>query len=377
MTRQSAEGQGAAEGSASTQRPPTRWRPRRQGTGRPELDEHVVELLEASGAPVERWDQLFEILVTTVGLGRDDVDRLDLKITSAALREMRKAFAVFAPYRSVPKATVFGSARALPDDPLYLQARGVASHLATAGWMVVTGGGPGIMAAGMEGAGRERSFGISIRLPFEQSNAFLAGDPKHVEMKYFFTRKLMLLKESAGFAVLPGGFGTLDEALELLTLVQTGKAQPCPIVLLDVAGGTYWQALERFMTDEVARRGFIGPEDLSLYRRTDDAREAAREIMGFYRNYHSLRFVGELTVLRLRAAPDERERRALSEEFADICTEGGFEPSGPLDVEIADDDVVELPRLVFRFDRAGHGRLRQLVDRLNRLSSAPVGPSMP
>ncbi|HSH61961.1 MAG TPA: TIGR00730 family Rossman fold protein, partial [Acidimicrobiales bacterium] len=366
-----AERQGPADGRTIP------WRPRRQGTGRPELDERIVDLLVASGAPVDRWDQLFEILVTAMGLGRDDVDRLDLKITSTALREMRKAFAVFAPYHSTPKVTVFGSARALPEDPLYRQARDVASQLAAAGWMVVTGGGPGIMAAGMEGAGRERSFGISIRLPFEQSNAFLAGDPKQVEMKYFFTRKLMLLKESAGFTVLPGGFGTLDEALELLTLVQTGKAQPCPIVLLDVAGGTYWQAVERFMTDEVARRGFIGPEDRSLYRRTDDAREAAQEILGFYRNYHSLRFVGDRLVLRLRSAPDERERLALSEEFADICVEGGFEPSGPMDAEVSDGDVVHLPRLVFHFDRASHGRLRQLIDRLNRLSSAPGRPSMP
>ncbi|MDQ3570117.1 MAG: TIGR00730 family Rossman fold protein [Actinomycetota bacterium] len=353
------------------------WRPRRYRTDSPELDQHIIELLEASGAPVAHWDHLFEILVTAVGLGGDDVDRLDLKITNAAMREMRKAFAVFAPYRSIPKATIFGSARALPEDPLYVQARELASLLAAEGWMVVTGGGPGIMAAGMEGAGRDRSFAVNIRLPFEQANPFLAGDPKQVEMKYFFTRKLMLLKESAGFVTLPGGFGTLDEALELLTLVQTGKAEPSPIVLLDVAGGTYWEALERFMAAEVAARGFIGAEDQSLYRRTDDAREAAQEILGFYRNYHSRRFVGDLLVLRLRSAPSEGERRGLSEEFADICTEGGLEASGPLDPELADGDHLDLARLVLRFDRAGHGRLRQLIDRLNRLSSAPPGPSMP
>ena len=346
---------------------PASWRPRRYRTGRADLDKRITQLLQASGAPVAHWDHLFEILVTAVRLGGDDVDRLDLKITNAALREMRRAFAVFAPYRSVPKATIFGSARALPEDPLYLQARELASLLAAEGWMVVTGGGPGIMAAGMEGAGRERSFGINIRLPFEQSNSFLAGDPKQVEMKYFFTRKLMLLKESAGFAILPGGFGTLDEALELLTLVQTGKTEPSPIVLLDVAGGTYWGALERFMTDEVARRGFIGVEDRSLYRLTDDAREAAQEILGFYRNYHSQRYIGDLLVLRLRSAPSQSERLGLSEEFADICTEGGLEASGPLPAEVADDDHVDLPRLVLRFDRANHARLRQLIDRLNQL----------
>ena len=233
------------------------------------------------------------------------------------------------------------------------------------------------MAAGMEGAGRERSFGVNIRLPFEQTNPFLAGDPKRVDMKYFFTRKLMLLKESAGFAILPGGFGTLDEALELLTLVQTGKAQPAPIVLLEVTGGTYWEALDRFVSEEVAARGLIGPADRSLYRRTDDAREAAEEILGFYRNYHSLRYVADHLVLRLRSTPGEDELAALGEEFADICAGGGLELSGPLPEEVADDDHLGLARVRLRFDRASHGRLRQLIDRLNRLSSAPPPRSMP
>ena len=248
---------------------PAPWRPRRTGSGRPELDEHIVGLLRASGTPVGRWDQLFEILVTAVGLGQDDVDRLDLKITNAALREMRKAFAVFAPYRSIPKATLFGSARARPEDPLYVQARDLASLLAGAGWMVVTGGGPGIMAAGMEGAGRDRSFGITIRLPFEQANNFLAGDPKQVEMKYFFTRKLMLLKESAGFVVLPGGFGTLDEALELLTLVQTGKSRMRPILLF---GREFWTRLIDF--DLLIETGMISPGDVNLFHFVETAEEA-------------------------------------------------------------------------------------------------------
>ena len=352
-------------------------RSRRHTTGRPELDRRIAEILDDAGAADERRDLLFELLVTTVGLAGDDVDRLDLKITNAALREMRRAFRVFAPYRAVPKATIFGSARALPDDPLYLQARKLATLLATAGWMVVTGGGPGIMAAGMEGAGRDRSFGINIRLPFEQANPFLAGDPKQVEMKYFFTRKLMLLKESAGFAILPGGYGTLDEALELLTLVQTGKAEPSPIVLLDVEGGSYWEALERFVADEVQRRGLIDPEDRALYRRTDDAGEAAGEILGFYRNYHSLRYVGDRLVLRLRSAPTAAELAALSEEFADVCLGGGIEASEPLPEEVADADNLGLPRLTLRFDRARHARLRQLIDRLNRLSSAPPLASIP
>lgn len=356
--------------------PPPR-RSRRYSTGRPELDQLIGEMLDRAGVGENRRDLLFELLVTAVGFAGDDLDRLDLKITNAALREMRRAFRVFAPYKSVPKATIFGSARALPEDPLYLQARRVAELLAGAGWMVVTGGGPGIMAAGVEGAGRDRSFGINIRLPSEQPSPFLAGDPKQVEMKYFFTRKLMLLKESAGFAILPGGFGTLDEALELLTLVQTGKADPSPIVLLDVAGGSYWEALERFVADEVERRGFIGPEDRALYRRTDDAEEAVEEILGFYRNYQSLRYVGRLLVLRLRSVPTRAEVLALTQEFADICIAGGIEPSEPLREEIADDDELHLARLTLQFDRTSHGRLRQLIDRLNRLSSAPPLGSMP
>ena len=218
---------------------------------------------------------------------------------------MREAFKLFTPFADVPKVTIFGSARTLPEDPLYVQTRELARDLADQGWMVVTGAGPGIMAAGAEGAGPERSIGVNIRLPFESPNALIA-DPNMVSMKYFFTRKLMLMKESAGFAVLPGGFGTLDEAFELLTLLQTGKAAPAPIVLLEVPGGTYWRAWERFIREEVLARGLISDDDLALYRITDDAAAARDEILGFFRNYHSIRFVGQRLVIRLRAAPTRR-----------------------------------------------------------------------
>lgn len=348
-------------------------------TGRPDLDRRLDDLLEAAGAGAEpNRDQLFEILAAATRLAGDDVDRLSLKITNAALRELSRAFRIFAPYRGVPKVTMFGSARTLADDPLYEQARALARLLAETGWMVVTGGGPGIMAAGLEGAGRQHSFGINIRLPFEQgANEFIAGDPKLVTMKYFFTRKLMLLKESDGFVVLPGGFGTLDEALELLTLMQTGKADPSPIVLLEVPGGTYWHAWERFVTDEVVARGLASPEDRSLYRIADDVTDAVAEILGFYRNYHSRRAVGGQFVVRLRAAPEPSELAELSEEFADICTEGVISASPPLPAEIADSDHLEMPRIVFSFDRMSHGRLRNLIDRLNTLPSAPPTATVP
>src|SRR5438874_1142138 len=236
----------------------------RYRTGDPQIDERLNKLLDALDVRENR-DQLMEILTSVALLADDESDRLNLKITNSALKEMRLAFKVFEPYTDVPKVTIFGSARTLPDDPLYAQARNLATALAGEGWMVVTGAGPGIMAAGVEGAGVDRSIGINIRLPFEQEpTPLLATDPKLVDMKYFFTRKLMLMKESAGFAVLPGGFGTLDEAFELLTLLQTGKAAPAPIVLLEVPGGTYWHSWDGFIRDELVTRGLVSPDDVHL-----------------------------------------------------------------------------------------------------------------
>lgn len=349
----------------------------RYRTADPALDERLVDLLDAVGASANR-DQLFEILATAVRLAGDDADRLDLKIANAALKEMRYAFKMFAPYRSVPKVTIFGSARTLAGDPLYAQTRAFASAMASRNWMVVTGAGPGIMAAGLEGAGRQMSFGINIRLPFEQGvNPFIGGDPKLVEMKYFFTRKLALMKESAGFAVLPGGFGTLDECLELLTLLQTGKSEPVPIVCLEVPGGSYWAGWRRFIEEEVLTRGLISEEDLALYRITDDTGAAVDELVNFYRNYHSIRYVGDVLVIRLQSAPTSAELDGLNAEFADICAEGRLESSLALPAEIHDDDHVGLARLVLRFDRRHHGRLRQLINALNALPSAPAIPSPP
>jgi uncharacterized protein (TIGR00730 family) len=281
---------------------------------------------------------------------------------------MRLAFKVFEPYRHIPKVTMFGSARTLPDDPLYAQARNLASALAAEGWMVVTGAGPGIMAAGVEGAGVDRSIGINIRLPFEQDpSPLLAEDPKLVDMKYFFTRKLMLMKESAGFAVLPGGFGTQDEAFELLTLLQTGKAAPAPVVLLDVPGGTYWQTWDRFVRDEFVGRGLVSADDEHLYFITDDVDAASGEIRGFYRNYHSIRYVGQTLVIRLQHAPTPEQLDALNAEFADICVDGGIEVTEPLPAEVSTNDRLDLQRVRLNFDKQHHGRLRQLINALNDL----------
>ena len=345
-------------------------------TGDDDLDTALVALLDRVGATRDR-DQLLEILTSALLLAGDGAQRLDLKITNAALKEMRAAFHMFAPYRDVPKVTIFGSARTRPEDPLYAQTLELATALARRGWMVVTGAGPGIMAAGMEGAGRERAIGVLIRLPFEGgANRFIQGDDKLIEMKYFFTRKLMLIKESAAFVALPGGFGTLDETFELLTLVQTGKAEPVPIVLLDTPGGGYWTAWQRFVDEQVAGNGMIARQDFALYRITDDVDDAVAEIAGFYRNYHSLRYVGDRLVIRLRAAPTAGELDELSAAFADVV-DGRIDRSGPFPPEVSSDDHLDLPRVAMRFDRHGFARLRSLLDALNALPSAPVHPSPP
>jgi uncharacterized protein (TIGR00730 family) len=320
-------------------------------------------------AKVGKHRELYRsVFATVLGLIENDTDTLDLKIAAAAIAEMAEAFKVFQPYRSSLKATFFGSARTLPEDPLYIQARRLAARLSQAGWMVVTGAGPGIMAAAMEGAGRERSLGVNIRLPHEQgANPFIAQDPKLVEMRYFFTRKLMLIKESQGYAVLPGGFGTQDEAFELLTLLQTGKAQPAPLVLLDVHGGSYWEEWQRFVETNLEARGLISPEDHALYRVTTHMEESAEEILGFYHNYHSCRWVGDLFVIRLNKAPTTAQLADLSAQFSDIIVEGRIRSTKPFAPERSGNDHVHLPRIAFRFDRIHYGRLRMLINALNAL----------
>jgi uncharacterized protein (TIGR00730 family) len=261
---------------------------------------------------------------------------------------------------------MFGSARTQPDDPLYEQARDFAAAMAARDWMVITGAGPGIMEAGLDGAGPDHAFGVSIRLPFEASTSqFIAGDPKLVNFRYFFTRKLAFIKEADGFVLLPGGYGTLDEAFELLTLVQTGKAQPGPIVLLDVPGGTYWSSWARFVHDELMERGYVGEHDLCLVEVTDDVATAVDEVTGFFENYHSQRFVDGRLVLRMHRAPTRDELAQLSEEFADIVTRGSIESVEPARAEVRDGDHLDLERVGLWFDRHGWPRLRELIDRLN------------
>lgn len=291
---------------------------------------------------------------------------IDLKILGATLAEMADAFEMFAPFRDVPKVTIFGSARTKPNDPLYVHAKEVARLLAEQGWMVVTGAGPGIMHAAMEGAGREQSIGVSIRLPFEQAaNPIIAGDDKYVSMKYFFTRKLMLVKESRGFVCLPGGFGTLDETFELLTLTQTGKGTPTPIVFLDAPNDPYWETVHQFVETQLVRRGLVSSADTGLYLLTEDPEVAVREIVGFYSNYDSLRYVGDLLVIRVRHAVTDEQLSVLNDRFGALCTRGRIERVPALEPERREHDRVDLPRIGFAFAKHGYGELRALIDTLN------------
>jgi uncharacterized protein (TIGR00730 family) len=342
---------------------PRRRRP--YSTGDASLDRKVHELVdELSGG--HDADLVFEMIASVLRLARDEVSRLDRKIINSALKEMRYSFRVFAPYRSVRKVSLFGSARTQLGDPEYLAARDFARDIAAAGWMVVTGAGPGIMAAGNEGAGAERSFGVNIRLPFEaKPNPSIADDPKLINFKYFFTRKLMFIKEGDAFVLLPGGFGTLDETFELLTLVQTGKSDPHPIVLLDPPGGSFWTHYTDFIASELVPRGLISATDESLYMCTDNVARAVEEVTHFYRNYHSIRFHGHTLIIRLHRVPDAASLKAISKEFADIIISGELTPAEPSKEELRDADAVEAKRIAMEFDRMSYGRLRRLIDRLN------------
>jgi hypothetical protein len=307
-----------------------------------------------------------ELVSEVLGLITDQPDTLDLKIATAALAEMRDAYAMFAPYRARRKVSIFGSARTSGDDPLYDLTRGLARRLAERGWMTVTGAGPGIMQAGMEGAGREMSIGVSIRLPFESgANSIIAGDDKHVSMKYFFTRKLMLIKESQAFVCMPGGFGTLDEMFELLTLTQTGKGMPVPIVLLDAPGDPFWEGVDTFVRQQLIARGLVSATDVELYAITSDCDEAVRIIERFYANYDSLRFVGDHLVIRVRQGPTDAQLVDLNERFGHLASTGTIERAEPFKIERRDDDKLDLDRIAFTFGRRGYADLVAMIRVLN------------
>jgi uncharacterized protein (TIGR00730 family) len=331
----------------------------------PELKRRIRELMDYKGGG-HNEQCVADIIENALKLLQDVQDSGDVRVIQTAVRELRYAFKLFAPYAHVRKVTMFGSARTQPSRQEYQQAVAFGQKAAAAGFMVITGAGPGIMQAGHEGAGPEMSFGASIRLPWEQSaNPVIREDKKLVEFKYFFTRKLIFIRHSDAIALFPGGFGTMDEGYEALTLMQTGKSQLMPLVLIDRPGGTYWKTWDKQVREHLLRNELISPDDLNLYQITDDTDQAVKLITRFYRNFHSSRFVKELFVIRLKHAPSDSALGAMNEDFADINTGPPIQRIEPTPEEREDNDHPELSRIAFKFNRRDYGRLRQLVDVLN------------
>ena len=331
------------------------------------LSERIDEILEEL-KPYPHLDLIREVLVTGAKLAQEDCGRGDLKILRSSIKELRYAFKVFADYPDVPKVTIFGSSRSQPADPVFQTGVEFGRKIAEDGYMVITGAGEGIMGAGHLGAGRENSFGLNISLPFEQSaNETIAGDQKLINFRYFFTRKLFFVKESKAVVVMPGGLGTQDEGFETLTLVQTGRSEPTPIVMLDGPGGTYWKDWHRFFQNQLLATGYVSPDDEALFFITDDIEEARQEILNFYHCYHSSRYVdhGRKLVVRLKHSLSEASIKSLNEEFLDIVVEGSIEACDAYREERDEPDLLELPRLSVSFNRRNFGRLRQLIDRMN------------
>ncbi len=331
----------------------------------PERRRRIREFVAREGEG-HNADLVEDIVENALRLLRDVQHRGDVRVIQTAIRELRYAFRLFAPYADRRKVTVFGSARTPPNRVEYRQAVDFGRRAAAAGFMVITGAGSGIMQAGHEGAGSENSFGVNIRLPWEQSaNPVISKDEKLVTFKYFFTRKLIFVRQADAIVLFPGGFGTLDEGYEALTLMQTGKSRLMPLILIDRPGGTYWKTWDRHVRDHLLRNELISEDDLSLYQMTDDTAQAVKWITRFYRNFHSSRFVGERLVLRLQRPPSDAGVAALNEDFADLVAGEKFTRIETTAEERDDEDWVELPQIAFGFNRRDYGRLRQLIEALN------------
>jgi uncharacterized protein (TIGR00730 family) len=333
----------------------------------PELRKRIDDLIKFKGGGYNE-ENVADIIENALKLLTDVKDSGDVKVIQTALRELRYAFRLFAPYAKTRKVTMFGSARTLASRMEYQQAIEFGRKAAAAGFMVITGAGGGIMQAGHEGAGPENSFGANIRLPWEQSaNPVIKEDKKLVTFKYFFTRKLTFIRHSDAIALFPGGFGTMDEGYETLTLMQTGKSQLMPLVLIDRPGGTYWKTWDKHVREHLLRDQLISTDDLYLYQITDNTDEAVKIITRFYRNFHSTRFVKDLFIIRLKHPPSDSAIDAMNEDFADIIVGSKIARIEPTPEEVEDKDNLELHRIGFGFNRRDYGRLRQLIDVLNRV----------
>ncbi|QSJ20579.1 LOG family protein [Nostoc sp. UHCC 0702] len=335
------------------------------------LQADIAELIDRLPTLKNR-QYIQQALATILRLADSDIDRLDWKILSASLADMERGLQLFYNYRHVRKVTIFGSARLSPQTPEYQMALEFARAVTELGFMVMTGGGGGIMQAGHEGAGRENSFGLNIHLPFEQqANPVIEGDPKLIHFKYFFTRKLFLLKESDAVALFPGGFGTQDEAFECMTLSQTGKFGPVPVVLIDHPNGDYWRSWSKYIDQHLVQTGLVSPEDPSLYTVTDNLEVACNAITRFYQVYHSSRYVGDQLVIRLTSDLSDAEVEQLNTEFSDILVKGQIQKSQALPQE-TQDETVGLPRIVLFFNQRDLGRLYQMIGAINRMGTPSV-----
>ena len=345
---------------------------RRQSTLGAEWDQRIHQLVADWGA--EKSPELVEeLIMTALKMARDGMGTADLKLMNRSLKEMRYAAKVFSGYREFRKVCVFGSARTLPTEPEFQVAEEFARRMVAENYMVITGGGDGIMGAAQRGAGREHSFGLNIRLPFEQrANETIHGDPKLINFNYFFTRKLNFVKETHALALFPGGFGTLDEGFEVLTLMQTGKARIIPVVLVDRPNGTYWETWMKFLTDHLFKLGLIGAEDFYLFKIVHNAGEAVEEIVHFYRVYQSARWVGEQLVIRLRSSLSAEALADLNHKFADLVRKGEIRQGPALRQEKNEPAIWNLPRLVLTPHRRAFGRFRQFIDAINVAELEPA-----
>ncbi len=330
------------------------------------VDEAIDRLIEMVDG-IEEPELIREMIIAALKAGQEKQNRADLKLMNTTMKEMRFTGKIFGPYRNVRKITVFGSARTEPDEPIYQMARLFGKKLADAGYMVITGGGSGIMHAANEGAGPEHSFGVNILLPFEQKpNPVLIGNPRLITYKYFFNRKVAFLKEADAVVLFPGGFGTLDEAMETLTLLQNGKNLPLPLLLIEEPDGTYWDRCIHFFKEELLEQGYISDGDFELFECVHSVDEAIESINHFYSRYHSMRYVDGKLVIRLTSPLDSSCIEKLNEDFSDILQpDGSIHLSGPLPRENDEPEINDLPRLVVDFNLTDFGRLRALIDEIN------------
>lgn len=335
-------------------------------TGQAAFDKRIRDLLHEWG--VENHEQdYYEMVVSIFKLAQQKPSTADLRLFNNSIKEMRYAHKIFAPYDNVKKVTVFGSARTWPTAPEYKAAQDFAALMVKSGFMTITGGGEGIMGAAQAGAGRENSFGLNIRLPFEQkANKTIANDPKLINFRYFFTRKLNFVRQTHAIALFPGGFGTMDEGFEALTLIQTGKGKLMPLVFIDAPEGNFWRTFEHYLREHLLRDGWISPWDFDLFKITNSVEEARDEIVHFYHNFHSYRFVRDLLVVRVHRALPPEALEKLHTDFSDVIVpEGKIYMSTPLPEEANEPELNHLPRLCVNFDRLSFGRFRRMIDQIN------------